>query len=443
VYKDYTVEKYSRNGTESATKPVSREDPIPFELPPDVPLPDSESSSYSAQGEETSIDEGTITPKEREIFGNIFQEIAQRQRRRGKGPVKAVPAPPGKLLDNTERASGLSVVNIIVKRAAEDYESKGGVGGGAAVASLPDESAQMLADSLFASGSAAFTASDRSAALRHFPTSLRRAAEEAFGASRTAAESVRESSVMLAESEVIEESARRPDLIVVDPEAERIEAMRIGEQHRVEALMTAAKTDFELWDIMEQEVFPLVDKFSIDSSSKPVLKTRKRPSNAEALETHTSAADRERRYNMALYGLLYPSHLLCALRLLDSAFPRPSPLALSILPRIKQLGVASYVLGASTAFYNALMGIHWYRYGNIGAVFDLLEEMRHSGLTLNSDTMGIVMDAENSLRPCAEGSDSPFLEELTAMPEYEPAIQSLLHRWGWRIQNSIDDSQAG
>ena len=41
---------------------------------------------------------------------------------------------------------------------------------------------------------------------------------------------------------------------------------------------------------------------------------------------------------LALYGPLYPSFLLLGLRLLDRSFAKPSPLALSILPRIKSLG---------------------------------------------------------------------------------------------------------
>ena len=42
-----------------------------------------------------------------------------------------------------------------------------------------------------------------------------------------------------------------------------------------------------------------------------------------------------------------------------------SPLTFSLLPRIKELGLESFVLGVSTPFYNELLEIYWKRRGDL------------------------------------------------------------------------------
>ncbi|RAL60667.1 hypothetical protein DID88_009985 [Monilinia fructigena] len=151
------------------------------------------------------------------------------------------------------------------------------------------------------------------------------------------------------------------------------EELRQPERERVEGLLRNANTDFELWEVLEKEVFPLIGKM--------------------VEEDPTTTADVEPKVSpLALYGPLYPSYLLLGLRLLDRGYSRPSQLSLSILPRIKSFGLLSHVLGASTPLYNELLRISWLRYDDFRTCIDLLEEMEHAGLEFDSETLGIVTD---------------------------------------------------
>jgi Mtf2 family len=76
---------------------------------------------------------------------------------------------------------------------------------------------------------------------------------------------------------------------------------------------------------------------------------------------------------------LYPAALLLAFRLLRTQFPT-SPLALALLPQIRSLGPTSYVLGASTEFYNALIELRWDVYSDLQGIDRLLMEMERSGV---------------------------------------------------------------
>jgi hypothetical protein len=207
---------------------------------------------------------------------------------------------------------------------------------------------------------------------------------------------------------------------------------RRREQHRVEQQMADAGSDFMLWKSMTKDVFRMVDRLGISEKTAP----QKDAATADA--EHISKR-KKKDLNVYVHGPLYPLLLLKGLRLLDKAFEKPSALALSVLPRVKELGLASYVLGASMPFYNTLMGIYWYRYGDVGAVFNLLEEMRRAGLSFDEDTLEILRDMDRTLLPYAEGEKGLFVKELTAMPEYEPAFDSRLPHWENIIQGSIED----
>lgn len=82
---------------------------------------------------------------------------------------------------------------------------------------------------------------------------------------------------------------------------------------------------------------------------------------------------------------LYPAALLLAFRLLKTKFPT-SPLALALLPQIRSLGPTSYVLGASTEFYNALIELRWDVYSDLNGIDGLLVEMERSGVEFNIGT---------------------------------------------------------
>ncbi len=175
---------------------------------------------------------------------------------------------------------------------------------------------------------------------------------------------------------------------------------RSTELRRIEALLKASETDFELWNVLETEVFSQIKKLeppsrasrSDEPTTSPVRKRGRPKSKADDVEpvtTETIPAEPERIPHLAVIGPNYPSHCLLALRLMHDNFPT-SPLALNILPTIKRLGPTSHVLGATTALYNELLSLQWLVYGNMRAMADLVTEMDEQGIEFDRYTWQVL-----------------------------------------------------
>jgi len=210
---------------------------------------------------------------------------------------------------------------------------------------------------------------------------------------------------------------------------QELEILREPERNRVEGLMKKSKSDFELWDVMEKEVFSLIAKLGLEdvSSTKgpKIRKKRGKKSAAEDIAEGTELSKVTKRVEeekaispLALYGPLYPSFLLYGLRLLDRGFSKPSPLALALLPKIKSFGFTSHVLGASTQFYNELLRIYHYRQDDFRGMLDLLAEMENSALDVDDETLGIILDVIKAQRSINRGAKGPAVKALWSMPEF-------------------------
>lgn len=88
---------------------------------------------------------------------------------------------------------------------------------------------------------------------------------------------------------------------------------------------------------------------------------------------------------LALVSRLYPATLLLALRLLVKHSPT-SPYITALLPEIRSRGPRSYVLGATTAFYNTLLRHQWDVYSDLGAIDTTLAEMQKNGVEFDAGT---------------------------------------------------------
>jgi hypothetical protein len=95
------------------------------------------------------------------------------------------------------------------------------------------------------------------------------------------------------------------------------------------------------------------------------------------------------RQARAILHHLYPAALLYALRLFARNFPS-SHFPFNLLPRIRELGHTSYVLGASTQFYNSLMSLKWHRNSSLREIHKLLSEMEQSGVEFDEETCRII-----------------------------------------------------
>ncbi|CZR57574.1 uncharacterized protein PAC_07463 [Phialocephala subalpina] len=247
----------------------------------------------------------------------------------------------------------------------------------------------------------------------------------------------------------VDEEEERVNRVARKLQAEELEALRAPERLRVETLMKEAKTDFELWQIMEQEVFSMIPKLGLEEKPEvaaPVDKTKKgwkklqkqeEELQREQDELSSDKADVETEQGISplrFHGPLYPSYLLLGLRLLDRSFAKPSPLALSILPKIKSLGFISHVLGASTQFYNDLLRIYRYRYDDFRGMIDLMYEMEASALDMDEETLTIVHDVMKMQASVKNSERGQAVQALWSMPEFAPLRFT---SWRDRIKTSI------
>jgi hypothetical protein len=220
---------------------------------------------------------------------------------------------------------------------------------------------------------------------------------------------------------------------------EKLEELQNAERERVEGLMHSAESDFALWAVMQEEVFPLIDKLGLGNPEDVQVHTLEEGEQAAGVLPKKARRSKQKTDNvaappktivldtvengvssLALYGPLYPSYLLLGLRLLDRSFAKPSPLTLSILPKIKELGRISHVLGASTQLYNELIFIHWYRRNDFRGASALIDEMEKYGLDFDAETLQTVERIHMMQRATKEGQRGPVLQTLWDFPEFAP-----------------------
>ncbi|KAK4151378.1 hypothetical protein C8A00DRAFT_17214 [Chaetomidium leptoderma] len=426
-----------------AHQPSPRNDDIPFELPEGYENPDKKVEV--GRDSESGGVRSTITPTEQDVFSRIFEEIATRTK-----PGAPIAVPPTlhddylASIPDEEPAAALplrgfrepddfgvrteepnpesirSTINVIVQDAAE-------------VQTNSRRQMRNPFDALHPLGQTS-AATEWERALLRFPPSLRQAARMALSTIEEDKVTQRFADPAAASDEYMGEEKRATAQIdlVLDPLSKSVkdESFRREERNRVDTKMRAATTDFELWDVLEEEVFPLVHKLGINED----------PSDKQQQQQQGQRGRNKRdksKLPLHIYGPLYPTYLLNALRLLDVQFSRSSPLALHILPRVKALGPASYVLGVSTPFYNELARVLWNRYGDPTAVFNLLEEMRVAGLYCDESTRIVVQRIEQFLGSVGQGRWGPFLRELASLPEYEFAILPRIRHWLKTINSHI------
>jgi hypothetical protein len=337
--------------------------------------------------------ESTITVSERYAFQKIFSDIFVRSQQAGTGHVF-----------NEEHEEA-------VKKHPQPRKAKAKLN-------------HIMGEALKVSGTPQ-TREEKQIAVGRYPPALRAAAARAIG--------------LYEMDSRLEDEATDGE---VGLNTDQLEQLREPERARVEGLMKAATTDFELWDIMENEVFSLIAKLRLGDSPKKEVRKKKNGAKKSKKDVHVSDSGKSVPQSessitfsttesgispLALYGPLYPSYVLLGLRLLDRSFAKPSPLALSVLPQIKSLGLISHVLGASTQLYNELLQIYRYRQDDYRGVHNLLTEMEHFGLEFDEETYEIVVDIMRKQMAILRGDKGSALRVLWNLPEFAP------HRFrAWR-----------
>ncbi|KAH9861555.1 hypothetical protein J1614_011305 [Plenodomus biglobosus] len=172
-----------------------------------------------------------------------------------------------------------------------------------------------------------------------------------------------------------------------------LKQLRTAEMDRFTTLLSTAKTDHELWHMLETEVFTPVRQLDLDGTSKT---KSQREASARLNATHSKlkikSASTKFEAELTQQRVLFqnfPHYLIHAITTLRDSFPKSS-LPLSILPAIKSLGRSSYALGATTTLYKHLLRTAWLHQSSYHAIDALLTDMNNSAVEFDTDILALL-----------------------------------------------------
>ncbi|KAF3010577.1 hypothetical protein E8E13_001025 [Curvularia kusanoi] len=195
----------------------------------------------------------------------------------------------------------------------------------------------------------------------------------------------------------------------------QLKKLRLIERGRVDELLTSARTDRELWEVLHREVFAQIRQLDLDGIA-PKPKKENRTKNPK-----TTPDPRVLFPN-------YPHHILTAIITLRNHFPA-SPLPLSILPTIKSFGRSSYALGASTALYNQLLGIAWLQQSSYTQLVSLLTDMHNGAIEFNAETLTLLDQILKEHTLARSGKLGKGMQMVYGLDQFSQGVQELIN---WR-----------
>ncbi|KAF1356800.1 hypothetical protein BDV97DRAFT_365517 [Delphinella strobiligena] len=172
-----------------------------------------------------------------------------------------------------------------------------------------------------------------------------------------------------------------------------INDMRKGEFRRIASLLAAARTDVEMWSVLQKEVLQPIATLDLDNPTNERIGTAKSASAKDAIEAH----DRE------VIMSNFPWVLNNAWKTLRRNFPS-SGLVLAIIPTIRHMGPSVYALGASTNLYNKAIAYSFAKLTDVDRVVDLLEEMEKEVLEPDEATLTLLDTIMKTWEEVRQGS---------------------------------------
>lgn len=209
-----------------------------------------------------------------------------------------------------------------------------------------------------------------------------------------------------------------------------LEALQKRQYDRVKGLLHAAKTDVELWNVLETEVFSIIRELDLDgAAANTEMKGKGNSCRATALKPTIEdiCEEIDRASGLAIIGPNYPSFLVIAVRQLRQEFPSSS-LSLTILPTVKDLGRGSYVLGASTVLYNELISLAWLTYADFECIEELLQDMDNSGVDFDGNTLELLESIHDEARKACMGRFGATVAAVWEMDRFTDGWRRL-ERW--------------
>jgi hypothetical protein len=191
------------------------------------------------------------------------------------------------------------------------------------------------------------------------------------------------------------ETPQQKRRLAAKAEKDRVRKLRLEERERIDLLLKSAQTDRQLWDMLTQQVFSRLTKLDLDAPVPPKKdRTKPIPGSKPVRGTRDKKLTLDPSVDTRILFPNYPHHLLTALQVLRVHFPA-SPLALALLPAIKNLGRASYALGATAQLYKHLLRTAWLQQSSYTLIDTLLSDMEANMIEFD---MGILEVLDGVMR---------------------------------------------
>lgn len=186
---------------------------------------------------------------------------------------------------------------------------------------------------------------------------------------------------------------------------------------QVGRIFAQAKTDEDLWTLLEKFVLHELEKMNLDGRS-PKAKSTQTEANETTLNLRATAF---------LLAEHLADYLLIYLKTAETNFPS-SHFPISLLPYLRSLGPATYALGASTALYNTHMAAYYARFPtDLYIVTDTLAEMDRLAYAFDGDTLLLLQRIETDARNLRLGKGGLGLKALWSTERALKGLRDVRH----------------
>lgn len=183
-------------------------------------------------------------------------------------------------------------------------------------------------------------------------------------------------------------------------------------------LLGRARTDVELWEILQKKVFDRVRVLNLDDApeKKKSKKQQQQQQTAGQAEKTANPPSSKTKTQPSISDLdilthTLPTHLTRAHAILARSFPA-SPLPLTMIPYLRRLGPGAFALGTSTQLYNQHMHTLFRRTLDLDAIIATLSEMDAQVYPFNERTEALLGKVLVHARQCQAGESGEGVREL-------------------------------
>ena len=217
---------------------------------------------------------------------------------------------------------------------------------------------------------------------------------------------------------------------------------------RTKGLISVAKSDTRIWNILDKEVFSRMKELTSclaaeeQAHDEPTNHTQLGGPKENGTSKHKAKIPAAPNtptspHPLSILQTTYGPILMFAQHELRIRFPR-SPFTVAILPAVRALGPISYVLGASTQLYNELLYVRWMYHSDAHACADLLYEMLDRSVPPDRRTFAVFRYADwqrrrDTLTEDIENAERAGPRTKLSVSNERPEVSPVSTAW-WRLQ---------